>query len=624
MCGIAGIVARDGSSLDPAELQLADLRHRGPDATGRFAYGPAVVAQSRLAVIDLATGDPPITDETGAIGVVLNGEIYNFQQLREELLAHGHRFRSRGDTEVIVHLAEDLTAVELARRLDGMFAFAVWDGRRERLMLGRDRLGKKPLYYHYDGRRLVFGSEIKAVLADPTVRRELNPRAIPAYLTFGYVPTPETFFAGVLSLPPAHVMTYSPGRPPTIERYWELSLAGVGGVAPLDVGLDEAADLVRSSLARAVERRLVADVPVGAFLSGGVDSSAVVALMARVLDRPVKTFTIGFEHGRGFDERSYARRVARLYGTEHHEEVVRPDAIALIETLLWHHDQPFGDSSAIPTYLMSQVTRQDVTVALSGDGGDELFAGYERFTAALALGWYRRVPRIVRGALARVAGRLPPDAAARRIESSQRFTAAGELPLLDAYRTWLSYFDEERRNQLLTDRDDWALRDYAARWQRSVGARPLDRLLALNLDTYLLDDLLVKADRMSMAHALEVRSPFLDAELVELAFRLPTNVKLRLGRRKRVLAAAIGDLVPSDILRRRKRGFGVPLDHWFRHDLRGYVDTRLGNSDARVREYLRSAPIDRLIAEHLEHRRNHGERLWALLTLELFLRREGW
>ena len=624
MCGIAGVVDADTPSPDATELQLACVRHRGPDAAGRFASGPGVVAQNRLAVIDLATGDPPITDETGAIGVVLNGEIYNFEQLRQQLLADGHRFTSRGDTEVIAHLAEELPAVGLARRLDGMFAFAIWDGRRDELILARDRLGKKPLYYHYDGRRLVFGSEIKAVLADPAVRRELNPRAIPAYLTFGYVPTPETFFADVLSLPPAHVLTYSPGGPPRLERYWEMPVPGVDGGTALEVGMDEAAGLVRSSLARAVERRLVADVPLGAFLSGGIDSSVVVALMARALDRPVKTFTIGFEHGSDFDERAYARRVAKRYGTEHHEEVVRPDAIELIETLLWHHDQPFGDSSAIPTYLLCEVTRQDVTVALSGDGGDELFAGYERFAAALALAGYRRIPSAVRHAITALAGRFPPDALARRAESIQRFTAAGELPVLDAYRTWLSYFDEERRDQLLVDRDDWGLEDYAAQWQRTAGAPPLDRLLALNLHTYLLDDLLVKTDRMSMAHALEVRSPLLDTELVELAFRLPANLKLRHGRRKRVLAAAVEDLLPSEILSRRKRGFGVPLDEWFRHDLRGYVASRLGSSSARVREHLRPAPIDRLISEHLARRRNHGQRLWSLLMLELFLRREGW
>ena len=625
MCGISGIVSADAApATELAERQLGELLHRGPDAAGRFAAKRGVVAQTRLSVIDLETGDPPMTDETGSIGAVLNGEIYNFRALRARLLDSGHQLRSRGDTEVIAHLAENTPPVELARQLDGMFAFAVWDARTERLILGRDRVGKKPLYFHYQNDRLVFASEIKALFVDPAVPRKLNPRAIPAYLTFGYVPTPETFFDGILSLPPAHVLTYSPGRPPTIERYWKLPISGVGSVAPLDVSLDEAADLVRASLTRAVEKRLVADVPLGAFLSGGVDSSAIVGLMANVTDGPVKTFTIGFEQGQGFDERPYARRVARRFGTEHHEHVVQPDAIELIETVLWHHDQPFGDSSAIPTYLVNKLTREDVTVALSGDGGDELFAGYERFAAARALDRYRRLPAALRRPLARAAGRLPPDAAARRVESLQRFLSAGEQPLLDGYRSWLSFFDEPERRRLLSAHDDWALRDYATVWDQAADAGPLDRLLALNLRTYLLDDLLVKADRMSMAHGLEVRSPFLDVDLMELAFRLPPQVKLRYGRRKRVLGAAVSDLVPQDILRRRKRGFAVPLDHWFRNELRNYLDATLGSPTARVRAHLDSASIDRLIAEHASRRRNHGQRLWLLLTLELFLRREDW
>ena len=453
----------------------------------------------------------------------------------------------------------------------------------------------------------------------PGIPRELNPRAIPAYLTFGYVPTPETFFRGIVSLPPGHVLTYSPGAEPVIERYWSLAVAGVNGVEMLDVGLEEAAELVRSALRRAVERRMVADVPLGAFLSGGVDSSAIVALMSQISDRPVKTFTIGFEGEELFDERPYARRVAQLFRTEHHEHVVRPNAIELVETLLWHHDQPFGDSSAIPTYLVSQLTREDVTVALSGDGGDELFAGYERFAAALALRRYRRAPAAVRHALAGAVDRLPPGWLAGRVESAQRFAGAGDMPTLDGYRTWVGFFDESARCQLLPGADDWALRDYASQWALSSGAAPLDRLLALNATTYLLDDLLVKADRMSMAHALEVRSPFLDIELLELAFRLPPQVKLHRYRRKLGLVEGVRDVLPSEILSRRKRGFAVPLDHWFREDLQDYLGAMLGSPKARLREHMRIGTVDRLIAEHNSSQRNHGQRLWLLLALELFL-----
>jgi asparagine synthase (glutamine-hydrolysing) len=626
VCGIAGVLGIDdaGTSRRVVDRQLELLRHRGPDASGSFVEGPARIAQTRLAVIDLLTGDPPIANEDGTIGVALNGEIYNFRELRDGLRARGHQLRSHGDTEVIAHLAEELDPADLARRLDGMFAFALWDARRRRLVLGRDRLGKKPLYYWHAHGRLVFGSELKAVLADPTVPRELNPRAIPAYLAFGYVPEPETFFDGVLSLPPGHVLTMEPGARPILERYWSPPIAGLGDAAPIKVDHEEAARLVRAGLEAAVRRRLIADVPLGAFLSGGVDSSAIVALMAGAVHHRVRTFTIGFEDADGFDERPYARQVAERYDTEHHEEVVSPDAVDLLETLVWHHDQPFGDSSAIPTYLLNQMTRTEVTVALSGDGGDELFAGYERFVAALLLSRYRHVPRRVRALVRDGADRLPPGAAAGRGASLRRFTAAAELDLPDAYRAWVGLMPDALRREAVDPDGDWGVADYASIWEASAGARPLDRLLDLNLRTYLPGDLLVKADRMSMAHGLEVRSPFLDTALVELALRLPPATKIRGLRRKVVLTDAVADLLPEAILTRRKRGFGVPLGRWFRTDLLDYMQTTIGAADARVRAHVAGPVVDRLIARHLDGTHDHGHLLWTLLTLEVFLRREGW
>ena len=378
-----------------------------------------MIAQNRLAIIDLAEGDPPITNEHGAIGAVLNGEIYNFRELRERLLKEGHTFASGGDTEVIAHLAEGVQAAALARSLDGMFAFAVWDSRRERLLLGRDRLGKKPLYYWAGPDTFVFASEIKGVLAHPAVPCELDQRALSAYLTFGYVPTPFTFYAGIRSLPPAHVLSLEPGGSPRLERYWQLHVPGADDGAVLDIGLDEAASETRARLERAIRRRLVSEVPLGAFLSGGIDSSAIVALMASVTGEPVKTFTVGFEDRDGFDERPFARAVAQRFGTEHHEEIVRPNAVELVQRLVWHHDQPFGDSSAIPTFLLSQVTRSHVTVALSGDGGDELFGGYERFAAGIAVDRLSRVPRVVLRTGERIATALPsvPCAVARAASS---------------------------------------------------------------------------------------------------------------------------------------------------------------------------------------------------------------
>jgi asparagine synthase (glutamine-hydrolysing) len=620
VCGISGCVGGRESASAVVGEQLRRLHHRGPDARGRFEQPGAVIAQNRLAIIDLKTGDPPVTNEDGSVGAVLNGEIYNFRALRHELRRDGHELATQGDTEVIAHLAERLDPVALARRLDGMFAFAVYDAGRGRLVLGRDRLGKKPLYYWYAAAgALVFASEIKGVLAHPAVPRELDPGAIPAYLTFGYVPTPRTFFAGVRSLPPGHVLVLERGAEPRLHEYWSPPLPGRDGIQQLDLRGAGAARAVRGALERAVQRRLISDVPLGAFLSGGIDSSAIVAIMARASRQPVPTFTIGFEDRDGFDERPFAKQVAKRYGTDHHEQLVHPNAVDLIDTLVDHHDQPFGDSSAVPTYLLSQITRREVTVALSGDGGDELFAGYERFAAALALRRLARLPGgaqdVVRRALGSRGGR------------AARFAAPSALGLPDAYRSWLSFADEPLRRALLNGSagaDDWALDDYRRVWDGSAGARPLDRLLNLNLRTYLVDDLLVKVDRCSMAHGLEVRSPFLDTELAELALRLAPGTKVRGTSLKRVLRAAVADLLPDRILKRGKRGFGVPLDRWFRDDLAGYVASTLGAADARVRRHLASGPLDALLARHASGQANHGQALWMLLTLELFLRREGW
>jgi asparagine synthase (glutamine-hydrolysing) len=604
------------------DAQLSLLHHRGPDARGSFATSAGRIGQNRLAIIDLVRGDPPITNEDGSVAVVLNGEIYNFQGIQAELERGGHELRSRGDTEVIAHLAEDLEPVELCRRLDGMFAFALWDERRGRLVIGRDRLGKKPLYYWHSGGRFVFASEIKALFADPAVPRGLDEGAVPAYLTFGYVPTPRTFFEGIRSLPPGHVLSLEPGGEPRIERYWSPPVAGVDGARRLDVSLAEAAGRVRELLEAAVRRRLISDVPLGAFLSGGIDSTSVVGIMAGQLDQPVQTFTIGFDDRDGYDERPYARLAATRHRTDHNEFVVRPEAVDLVERLVWHHDQPFGDSAAVPTYLLSEVTRGDVTVALCGDGGDELFAGYERFAAGVAAGRYAAMPRAVRGAVGAGLARLPRRG---RVRSLQRFAEVGGEGLPTAFRSWISYVKDPERDALLDGRrDDWALADYAAMWASSDGADPLDRLLDLNLRTYLVDDLLVKADRTSMAHALELRSPLLDVELLEFAALLPPRHKARGLSLKRVLRAAVADIVPQEILKRPKRGFGVPLDRWFRADLRSYVGSTLGAQDARVKEHLVPEAVDRMITEHVNGARDHGEALWTLLSLEVFLRREGW
>ncbi|MDQ4144429.1 MAG: asparagine synthase (glutamine-hydrolyzing) [Actinomycetota bacterium] len=603
------------------ERQLRCLDHRGPDSWGIYAREHVAVGQTRLSVIDLVTGDPPISNEDGNVGVALNGEIYNFQLLREELQKENHVLSTSGDTEVIAHLAEDLQPVDLARCLDGMFAFAVWDDSRHRLVLGRDRLGKKPLYYWHNGDRLVFGSEIKAVLTHPWVVRELDPDAIPAYLTFGYVPTPRSFFAAVVSVPPGHVVIFD-RQGVHLEPYWEPSISP-NGESAVDLTLGDAADQVYSLLEAAVRRRLVSDVPLGAFLSGGIDSSTIVAIMARISDQPVLTFTIGFEEHEGFDERPYARLVANRYRTNHTEFVVRPDAVDLIEELVWHHDQPFGDSSAIPTYLLSKLTRGEVKVALCGDGGDELFAGYERFAAALILEGFQRLPPSLRRLVRGVSSVLPAQGRGR-VVNVRRFMERSELELFAAYLSWVSFFQSDRRERLLGRIEKAAIDEYWRLWESTKGADLLDRLLFFNLRTYLLDDLLPKMDRMSMAHGLEVRSPFLDRELVEFALRLPTNARVLGLRGKRVLRMAARELLPRELLHRRKQGFGIPVDRWFRCDMDTYIRDRLTSPKARVRSHLCGEEVEALVREHQAGGANHGHALWALLTLEVFLRREGW
>lgn len=618
MCGIAGYLdARSGHDDRVIERQLSQLRHRGPDAEGWFGRHGGVVGQTRLSIIDLVTGDPPITNENGTIGAVLNGEIYNYRLLQHELTVAGHRLATTCDTEVIAHLAERYDdPVEVASRLHGMFTFAVWDTCKRRLVLGRDRMGKKPLYYWSGPDGFVFGSEIKAVLAHPSVPADLDTEAIPAYLGFGYVPTPRTFFRGIRSVPPGHVLIAEPGRDPVLTPYWSPRVPGAHNVERLDLSLKEAARELVPRLRTAVERRLGSDVPLGAFLSGGIDSSTIVALMAQVSPTPPRTFTIGFRDTEGYDERPYARQVAALYGTEHTEFVVEPDAVDLIERLVWHHDQPFGDSSAIPTYLLSEMTRGHVSVALCGDGGDELFAGYERFAAGVAAQRLGNTPGILRAGLRRAAALLPDRG---RSAKAARFLARVSHGMPDAFRQWISYIPDEWADRLAPGGSTWAREDYRAIWHESAGAAPLDRLLYLNLRTYLLDDLLPKVDRMSMAHGLEVRAPFLDHQLAEWALRLPPGARQRGLSLKRCLKIAATDLLPAEVLNRPKRGFGVPLDRWLRDDLRGYIDATLGTASARVRDHLAPSALDELLAEP-----GQGHAIWTLLTLEVFLRQRGW
>jgi asparagine synthase (glutamine-hydrolysing) len=625
MCAIVGwIDTRAGARSDPVLLQRmnATLAHRGPDDAGTAIFDGAALAMSRLSIIDRQGGRQPLTNEDGTCSIVFNGEIYNFAALRTTLEARGHRFRTRSDTEVILHSYEEW-GTDCVHRLRGMFAFAILDrrgppGDRATLVLARDRVGKKPLYYHAHAGLFVFASEIKALLVHPDVPRRVHTRVVPLYLAHGYVPAPHTMFEGIHELPPGHVLTVRQGHM-AVREYEDV-------VRPADVEPSlpepEIAARVRALLEDAVRVRLVAEVPVGAFLSGGLDSSAVVALMARHSSERVKTFAIGFADDPSFNELAGARAVARLFGTEHHEFVVRADAVELLPKLVWHHDQPFADSSAIPTYLVSKLTREHATVALTGDGGDEAFAGYERFAAVRVAEGYRHVPQLAQAAVARVLDALPESTRYHDfVRRARRFVSSAPLPVAQRYLGWIGVFQEGFIRELLAGPVEMDPGVHFQGYFEPVETRdPLGQLLYVTAKTYLPGDLLVKADRMSMANALEVRCPFLDQELLAFTAKLPSHLKLRAFTTKYVLRRALAGLVPRTVLARKKHGFGVPVGRWFRGHLRGYVRDLLLGPRAQARGYFREPVLRRLIDEHERGARDHGHRLWALLTFETWHR----
>ncbi|MBI3763226.1 MAG: asparagine synthase (glutamine-hydrolyzing) [Chloroflexi bacterium] len=628
MCGICGALSLRGAPLDRATLEqmTATLLHRGPDDSGVWLradeYGPACVpalglGNTRLAIIDLsADGHQPMRDAAGRRWIVYNGEVYNFGALRDELIGRGIPFHSRTDTETILHLYAERGAACL-ELLRGMFALAIWDEADRTLFLARDRLGKKPLYYYRDDDWLIFGSEIKAILAHPAARaaKRMNADALPAYLTYGYVPTPDTLFENIHVLPPAHYLTARDGII-SVTRYWDAPIAI--GHQPPAMSNDEWAESLLAKLREAVKLRLVSDVPLGAFLSGGLDSSAIVALMGEAGAGRVKTFAIGFSDEPSFDERPHARRVADFLGCEHHEFVVRAQSVDLVPLLVRHHDQPFGDSSAIPTYLVAKCAREHVTVALTGDGGDELFAGYDRFRAARLAETYRRLPGVVRRAAEVVAAALPHGTGYRdAARNAARFFRSASQPLPARYLGWVGVMSPEVVAELCGSSFDPAA--HFGEYFRMNGARdPLPALLDVNLRTYLPDDLLVKADRATMAASLEARSPFLDHELVELAARIPPDLKLKGGVGKYILKRALAGRLPPEIIHRRKHGFGVPIGRWFRQGLRDYLTETLLSERAMGRGILRGEAVRALVASHLSGERDYGHALWALLTLEVW------
>jgi asparagine synthase (glutamine-hydrolysing) len=623
VCGISGQARSDGQPVDRALIEQMSraLAHRGPDSRGSYVDGGVGLGIQRLRVIDLETGDQPVFSEDGSVAVVLNGEIYNYRELRKELTGAGHRFRTNGDTEVIAHLYEQLGPTCVSR-LHGMFAFALWDANARRLMLARDRVGKKPLFYARRPGALTFASELQSLLQDDTIPTDVDHHALDCYLAYQYVPAPMSAFSAVRKLPPASVLLYRDDHA-DVQRYWELDY----GPKAAFTSDEEAHETIRETILASVRRRLVADVPLGAFLSGGIDSSAVVAAMAQVASGSVRTFSIGFENQR-FDELEHARAVARRFGTQHREFVVRPDAVAMIPRIVRHHGEPFADSSSIATFHLAQVARQHVTVALSGDGGDEAFGGYPRYPHMVAFQRLERLPVALRRAGGAARALLPDSGTNTSAISRARRLA--ETLALDTPHRYVAYlsskggglhrdrlYTPEYRAQLGPSRSDDVL---LGPWRESSGRDLVDVMLDVDTKTYLPGDLLVKMDIATMAFSLEARSPLLDHDFLALAASLPAEMKVRGGEKKVGLRAALRAWLPDDILDRPKQGFEVPVSDWFRGELRPYVQDVLMDPVAAGRGYFRESYVRRLLDRHVQGLEDNSKGLWTLLMFELWHR----
>ncbi len=621
MCGIAGHVGPTARELLPAMLGL--LKHRGPDDSGIHAAGDVGLGMTRLAIIDLVTGRQPMSDATGRYWIVFNGEIYNFRQLRAELEAGGRRFRTRSDTEVILH-AYAVYGEACVERLAGMFAFAIWDDAERRLFVARDRLGKKPLYYWHRGRLFLFASEPKALLCHPAVARRLDWSAFHHYLAFGYTPATRSIFDEIRKLPPAHTATLVDGRL-TQRRYWQLPPSG-SPPAPR-VTREQSAAVVRAGLREAVRLRLESDVPLGVFLSGGVDSSAVVASMREVTSGRIATFSVGFGRAAAtYDELPYARLVARRFETEHHEEILEPDVQAILPETVRAFDEPFAVSSAIPTYVVAQATARHVKVALSGIGGDETFGGYPRYLGLRVSALHARLPRWLRHASRSLAARWPASASSRnRADWAQRFTAEPDAAPGDRYIGWTRFFGDAQLAPLTTPALAAHLGPNVDELQRrafTTGGHgdPVDGAFRVDLAAYLPDDLLTMADRMSMANSLEVRAPFCDHRIIEESLRLSPRAKMPGGRLKGLLKTAFAGVLPEEVLTHRKQGFMIPLGDWLRRDLRPALDDLLAPDCVRMRGLFDVDTVETMKSEHLTGARTHADRLWTLMMAEQWMR----
>ena len=623
MCGIVGLVRNDGKPIDEGLLARMNeaIRHRGPDEDGFYVNGSVGLAMRRLAIIDLKSGQQPIHNRDRTAWIVFNGEIYNYLELREKLEKLGHTFYTNSDTEAIVH-AYDQYGSDCPKHLRGMFAFAIWDERTQELFLARDRVGKKPLLYAEVNGQLVFGSEFSAILLHPDVSKEIRPEAIDCYLSFMCVPAPLTAYRAIKKLEPGHSLRWRKGEVKT-ERYWQPDFS-----KKLDISEEEAGERAIEILRDAVKVRLMSEVPLGAFLSGGIDSSAVVALMSQESSEKVKTFSIGFEE-QDFSELQHAKRIAEHVGADHHEFIVRPDAVEILPMLVEHYGEPYADSSAVPTYYVARETRRHVTVALNGDGGDESFAGYERYIAMGLTEKYRKVPAFFRESLIKEAVNRIPTSPIRKstVNSAKRLLEVVSKPRVNRYMHWMSVFNEGLKEPLYSEAfREQTDRAFAASFldtwfKKANGNGPVDTLLLTDLMTYLPNDLLVKVDIATMAVSLEARSPFLDHHVIEFAASLPERLKLRRLTTKYLLKKVLRRLLPAENLDRRKMGFGVPIGHWFRGKMQPFLREVVLSDKALRRGLFKPEMVKQLVEQHTRSERDYSHQLWTLLMLELWFLR---
>jgi asparagine synthase (glutamine-hydrolysing) len=593
------------------------MYHRGPDDEGYYTDKQVGLGMRRLSIIDLSTGRQPLANENGTLWIVFNGEIYNYRQLRNQLEQQGHVFSTKTDTEVIIHAYEEYGA-NCLEHFNGMFSFAIWDTVNRRLFLARDRLGIKPLYYWFSGNQLIFGSELKAIIQHPDTPREVDLAALDQFLTLEYIPAPSTIFKGINKLPPGHFLVFEAGQL-NLKQYWEVPFRE----APANEAT--CAEILTELISDAVRLRLVSDVPLGAFLSGGIDSSTIVAFMSEAMTEPVQTFSIGFDD-KTYNELPYARAVACHFGANHHEEILKPDIVALVEQLVHHFDEPFADFSSFPTYLVSEMAKHHVTVVLSGDGGDELFAGYETYVAQNLDRLYRLLPtRIRKDALPALMARISPRPAKKGlVNKAKRFVEGGALPPSLQHTRWMTFMSDNDKVALYQPEFRSASNGFTSMsvienyFQKATQADWLAQQQYVDIKTYLADDILTKVDRMSMAASIEARVPLLDYRIVEFAMSLPPHLKLNRGQTKIILRRAMANRLPATVLNKPKQGFSIPLKHWLNGPLCPMMTDLLSVDTIRRRGYFQYPCISGWVSEHLAGRANHSHRLWALMVLELW------